>query len=87
MEDPHKILKHPLSTEKSIRLMESENKLVFMVERKVTKPEIKGAFESIFKIKPLGVNILITPKGKKKAYIKLPMDQPAIDIATQLGIM
>ena len=35
------IIKHPLSTEKSIRLMESENKLMFVVDRKSTKKEIK----------------------------------------------
>ena len=81
------ILKCPLSTEKSIRLMEAENKLVFLVSRKSTKIEIKKAFEEMFKIKPTQVNTLITPKGKKKAFIKLPMDQPAIDVATKLGIM
>ena len=30
--DNYKIIKHPLSTEKSIRLMESQNKLVFAVD-------------------------------------------------------
>ena len=40
-----KILKYPLSTEKTIRIMESENKLVFVVERKAKKHEIKKAIE------------------------------------------
>jgi len=31
----------PLATEKSIRLMESNNTLVFIVDKKATKPEIK----------------------------------------------
>ena len=35
--DMYKIIKHPLSTEKGIRLMESENKLLFIVDRKATK--------------------------------------------------
>ncbi|MBS3122738.1 50S ribosomal protein L23 [Candidatus Woesearchaeota archaeon] len=87
MTDSFMILKHPLSTEKSIRLMESENKLVFMVERRANKEEIKTAFEEMFKIKPVKVNTLITSKGTKKAIIKLPMDKPAIDVATKLGIM
>ena len=89
MEDTnsYQVLKFPLSTEKAIRMMESENKLVFIVDRKSTKLMIKNAFEDMFKIKPVKVNTLITPKGKKKAYIKLPLDQPAIDVATQLGIM
>lgn len=87
MTDSHQILKHPLSTEKSIRIMESENKLVFIVDRKATKIEIRKAFEDMFKITPVKINTLVTPKGKKKAYIKLPLDQPAIDVATKLGIM
>ena len=38
--DPYKIVKYPLSTEKSIRLMESENKLIFVVDNKAKKEEI-----------------------------------------------
>jgi len=41
--NPYTIIKHPLSTEKSIRLMESENKLIFVVNNNSTKKEIKKA--------------------------------------------
>ncbi len=82
-----KILKYPLSTEKTIRIMESENKLVFVVERKAKKHEIKKAIEEAFKVKVIKINTLITPGGKKRAYIKLSNENPAIDIATQLGLM
>ena len=34
------IIKAPISTEKAIRLMESENKLVFLVDKKATKSTI-----------------------------------------------
>ena len=37
MIDAYKIIQYPLSTEKSIRLMESENKLIFVVEPKAKK--------------------------------------------------
>ncbi|NOZ81215.1 MAG: 50S ribosomal protein L23 [DPANN group archaeon] len=86
-QDIHKILIHPLSTEKSIKLMEAENKIIFMVERKATKKEIKEAFEDMFKTKVVKVNTLIMPHGTKKAYIKMSPDKPAIDVATKLGIM
>lgn len=82
----NQILKYPLSTEKSVKLMESENKIVFIADRRATKQEIKNAFEDMFKVKVLKVNTSIQ-KGLKKAYIKLPADSPAIDIATKLGIM
>lgn len=85
--DPYKIIKYPLSTEKGIRLMESENKLVFIVDRKANKIEIKKAIEEAFKVKVVKVNTLITPKGKKKVYIKLSDETPAIDVVTQLGLM
>lgn len=82
-----KAIKYPLSTEKSIRLMESENKLVFIVERKSTKKDIKEDMEKTFKVKIKSVNTLITPEGTKKAYIKFSDETPAIDLATKLGLM
>ena len=39
--DIYNIIKYPLSSEKSIRLMESENKLIFVVRKKASKKEIK----------------------------------------------
>lgn len=81
------VIKYPLSTEKSIRLMEAENKLIFVVDKRATKPDIKKAIEEMFKTKVLSVRTLINPKGEKRAYIKFPPDKPAIDIATQMGLM
>jgi ribosomal protein uL23 len=85
--DPHKIIKHPISTEKSIRLMESENKLIFKVDRSAKKIEIKQAIEKIFKAKVEKVNTLIDTDGEKRAYVKFSPETPAIDIATNLGLM
>jgi ribosomal protein uL23 len=81
------IIKYPLSTEKSIRLMESENKLVFVVDSKAKKPEIKKAIEETFNVKVLSVNTINDTKGRKKAYVKFSEDSPAIDLATKLGLM
>ena len=85
--DPYTIIKCPLSTEKSLRLMESENKLIFIVDRKAKKPEIKDAVEKMFKVKVLKVNTFISMDGKKKAYVQFAANSPAIDIATNLGLM
>ena len=82
-----KVIKFPLNTEKSIRLMESENKLVFVVDMRSKKPEIKEAVEKTFKVKVLKVNTLITPTGQKRAYVRLAPESPALDIATDLGLM
>ena len=85
--DAHEIIKYPLATEKSIRLMESENKLVFVVDKKATKPEIKKAVETLFKAKVTAVNTLHAVTGEKRAYVTFAKETPAIDIATTLGIM
>jgi len=85
--DPYKIVKYPISTEKSIRMMESENKMIFIVDKKSTKDEIKKSIESMFKVKVDCINTFISNKGIKKAYVKFNKENPAIDIATQLGLM
>ncbi len=81
------IIRYPSGTEKSIRIMDSENKLVFFVERKARKDEIKKALEEAFDVKILKINTMITNTGEKKAYVKLSPDNPAIDLATKLGMM
>ena len=85
--DPYTVIKNPLSTEKSIRLMESENKLVFVVHKKATKSDVKKAIEEVFKVKVIQVNTFVTPKGKKRAYVRFSPETPAVDIATQLGLI
>ena len=85
--DPYSLIMYPISTEKSIRLMESENKLVFRIARKSTKASIKKAVQELFKAKVVKVNTLTTPKGEKRAYVKFSPESPAIDIATQMGLM
>jgi len=84
--EPYKVIKYPLSTEKSVRLMESENKLVFVVNRSAIKQDVKKAIEEMFKVKVIKVNLLING-NEKKAYVKLSDETPAIEIATQLGLM
>lgn len=80
------IIKYPLSTEKSVKLMESDNKLTFIVDKKANKQEIKQEVEKMFKVKVLKVNTS-THKGKKKAYVRLSPETPAIDVATNLGLI
>lgn len=81
------IIKYALATEKSIRLMESENKLGFVVDRKASKPEIKEAIEKQFDVKIKSVKTLTTSKGLKKAYVEFSQETPAINVATKLGLM
>lgn len=85
--DSEKVIKHPLSTEKSLRLMESDNKLIFVVDKSATKKDIKEAVEKLFNTKVIKVNTLFSPRGEKRAYVKFSPETPAIDIATNLGLV
>jgi ribosomal protein uL23 len=85
--EEYTIIKHPVSTEKSIRLIESENKLVFAVDEHATKQQIKKAIEKMFNASVLQVNTFRSIKGEKRAYVKFSKKTPALDVATTLGLM
>jgi len=82
------IIDYPITTEKAVKLIETENKLIFQLRNlKINKKEIKEKFEEEFKVKVDKVNTLITRKGKKKAIIILKPEFSAGDIAVKLGII
>ena len=81
------MLLYPLVTEKTVGMIERENKIVFIVDRKANKKQIKDAFEKLFGVKVEKVNTLITRDGKKKAFIKLEKEFKASDVAVKLGIL
>ena len=85
--DPFKILKYAAMTEKNVALVEKENKIVFIVDRKAKKQEIKQAFEELLKVKVADINTSITREGKKKAFIKLKPEYSAADVAVKLGMI
>lgn len=55
----------PIITEKATLQME-DNKYVFDVLPKATKPEIRAAIESLFDVKVTSVNTLKLPRKKKR---------------------
>jgi len=85
--DPYKIIRYSHMTEKSVALIEKENKIVFAVNRKADKKQIKEAVEKVFEVKVDKVNTVITPRGEKKAFVKLKPEFKAIDVAVKLGIV
>ena len=60
------VIKSPLVTEKSTDLSKN-NQVVFKVDIKSNKSEIKDAIEKIFKVKVKAINI-IKSKGKVKIF-------------------
>ena len=87
MNDPYEILRFVLMTEKSVRMVEAQNKLVFIVDRRYDKKEIKQAAKEAFSSEIESVNTSIDQKGRKKAYIKFVKPGQAGDIAVRLGII
>jgi len=80
------ILEKVKSTEKIVRQIEVENVLVFVVDRAVTKADVKKEVEDLFNVKVAKVRTH-TLKNKKLAYVKLNSEYPAVDVATKLGMM
>lgn len=88
------VLRAPHSSEKSHRIAERHNQVVFKVLKSATKLDIKQAVELMFSVKVKAVNVL-NVKGKakrfgamqgrrsdwKKAYVSL---EPGEEIAFQM---
>ena len=85
--DPYNVIKYPLSTEKSIRQIEFDNKLVFAVNPRATKSDVKQAVEILFKVKVSKVNIQNSFQGTKRAYVKLSPEFLASDVSAELGLI
>ena len=79
------LIKCFLVTEKSTAEVE-KNILTAIVDKKATKLDIKRDIEKRFDVKVEKVNTLITPKGEKKAYIKLSPDYSAEEVLSKLGV-
>jgi len=80
------MLLKPVTSEKAVKLIDLENTLVFAVERRATKKEIKKEIETLFnvKIKELRTHIR---NNEKFVYVKLAKEFPAVDLATKLGVI
>ena len=73
-------------TEGAVAIIESENKLTFIVDPKANKSKIKESVEALYEVKVDKVHTMITPKGLKKAYVKLRPEYRASDVAIRLGV-
>jgi len=85
--NPHEVVLYPLMTESTTRLIEDENKLVFIVNLKANRTDIKRAVEELYEVRVSKVNVLITSRGEKKAFVKLYPEYKAADVAIKLGLL
>jgi len=85
--NPQEIILYPVMTESTTSSIEETNKLVFIVNLKANKMDVKRAVEELYEVEVSDVNIVITSRGEKKAFIKLHPDYKAADVAIKLGIL
>ncbi|KAF2756196.1 hypothetical protein EJ05DRAFT_478215 [Pseudovirgaria hyperparasitica] len=86
--DAATVLIHPLNTESAMKKIEENNTLVFIVNVKANKRQIKAALKTQYDVDCVKINTLIRPDGTKKAYARLTPDVDALDIAaTKLSIV
>ena len=85
--DEFSVLKFPLTTESAMKKIEDNNTLVFIVDPKANKRQIKNAVMTLYQVGSQKVNTLIRPDGSKKAYVHLPTNVDALDVANKIGII
>lgn len=87
IKDAQEVIKYPLVSEDAVTLIETENKITFIVDTGASKNDIRRAVEELYEVKVDRVSSVITPQGRKKAYVKLTPDFKASDLAVRLGIL
>jgi large subunit ribosomal protein L23 len=85
--DSNDVIYYPLMTESASLMVEKDNKLMFIVNLKAGKTDVKRAVEQLYEVKVDKVTVLITPQGEKKAFVKLKPEYKASDVAIKLGIL
>ncbi len=85
--NPTDVIFYPLMTESASMMVERDNKLVFIVNKKAGKADVKHAVEELYEVKVTKVTVLTSPKGEKKAFVKLHPEFKASDVAIKLGIL
>jgi len=80
------VIEHPLVTEKAMDQMDFDNTLQFIVHIDAAKPEIKEEIESRYDVTTTSVNTMVTPRGEKKAIVRLSEEDDAQEIASRIGV-
>ncbi len=75
-----------ITSEKAVKLIDSENTLIFETDMRENRTEIDKEISTLFGVKVVKVRTLIR-NNKKYAYVKLAKENPAIDVATKLGMI
>ena len=67
--------------------IEEQNTIVFIVDSRANKHQIKKAVETLYSFKSEKINTLIRPDGQKKAFVRLTKDFTALEVAKKMGFI
>jgi large subunit ribosomal protein L23Ae len=81
----YKIIRGPVTSDKASRKLEDENTMVFWVDLRATKAQIRAAVNKLYHANALKVSTLVTSKCLKKAYVRLPASVEAMNIANEMA--
>lgn len=76
----------PITSEKAVKMIDIDNTLMFEVSRRDGKEKIKKEVERVFEVKVEKIRTMIK-QNKKIAFVKLDKKNPAIDVATKIGVI
>jgi len=83
----YSIVQYPVTSESAMQQIENNSTLVFIVDRRAKKRQIKLSVEKLYQIKAAKVNTLIRPDGLKKAYVRLSPEYDALEVANKIGMI
>ncbi len=82
-----KYLLYPIATEKALNMIERDNIILYIVDRRADKKSIKKEFEEVFSVKVRSINTALTMRNLKKAYIRIDPKFRASDVARKLKLV
>ncbi|MCD6279271.1 50S ribosomal protein L23 [Candidatus Micrarchaeota archaeon] len=80
-------IKRIIATEKAVTLIEFKNTLIFEVDKKANKHQIKNEVENLYNVKVSNVRIKIMPTNVKHAFVKLTPKYHADELAAKLKVI
>lgn len=85
--DHFAVLLNPIQSDKCMDNLENRNTIVYNVDPRANKTQIKNAFIQLHKLKVRKVNTSNTIASGKKAYIRLENDKDALNVASKIGLL
>jgi large subunit ribosomal protein L23Ae len=70
-----------------MKKVEDNNTLVFIVDVKANKHQVKQAVKKLYDTDMAKVNALMGPDEEKKTYVQLAPDYDATGVANKIGII